>query len=238
VTCSIRDRSPASESAEFARLARRARRRFSKPGLVARAHTRTPPQLLTDTNPPDVICSAPRRRDVNPVYARQISIWKIRETYKCSCQSQPAPLTPLSIQHPGAAGGRGRQAGDGDGDVPADSARVLPSLPPRAHAYSEGGVGRKGAGGDFFPYRRKYAAGFVFVLMYRQVWMRLEQSACQPFARNLCPAFAIGCTSIESKRGRGRGLTALHRRKIQISLFPQDGDCRTADCRFLRLDDN
>lgn len=31
-----------------------------------------------------------------PVCTRRISIWKIRETYKCSCQSQPAPLTPLS----------------------------------------------------------------------------------------------------------------------------------------------
>jgi len=88
------------------------------------ADTRTPPQLLTDTNPPDVICSAPRRRDVNPVYARQISIWKIRETYKCSCQSQPAPLTPLSIQHPGAAGGEG-----GGGKQGTEMATSLPIAP-------------------------------------------------------------------------------------------------------------
>lgn len=33
---------------------------------------------------------------ISPVCTRRISIWKIRETYKCSCQSQPAPLTPLS----------------------------------------------------------------------------------------------------------------------------------------------
>lgn len=31
------------------------------------------------------------------VCTRQISIWKIHETYKCSCQSQLAPLTPLSF---------------------------------------------------------------------------------------------------------------------------------------------
>lgn len=39
-------------------------------------------------------------RGVNPaapVRTRQISIWKIRDTYKCSCQSQLAPVTPLSF---------------------------------------------------------------------------------------------------------------------------------------------
>lgn len=52
---------------------------------------------------------------VNPesVCTRQISIWKIRETYKCSCQSQPAPLTPLSSRGGRREKGEGGRMGDG-----------------------------------------------------------------------------------------------------------------------------
>ena len=77
------------------------------------------------------------RGGVNPgggarlVCTRQISIWKIHETYKCSCQSQLAPLTPLSFGLVASCRWRTGRRGGGGGER---GRRYLPSVWCRVHA--------------------------------------------------------------------------------------------------------